>query len=106
MEKSTLPVDTPLPTEKPPADQPMAAAWKVFSSVAVPQVLPEQQKRLMKHAFYAGARSAFRGVADAMQEQLNGDDSGEERFASIELEIEKYFGEVMAKAVISRTGKA
>ena len=84
----------------------MGAAWKVFATVAIPQVLPELQKRLMKHAFYAGARSAFRGVTDAMQEQLDGDDTGEERFASIELEIEKYFGEMMAKAVVSRTGKA
>lgn len=106
MEKSVLPVDAPLPTEKPPADSPIGAAWKVFSAVAVPQVLPEAQKRFMKHAFYAGARSTFRAVVDAMQEQLDGDETGEERFASIELEIEKYFGEIMSKAVISRTGKA
>lgn len=97
MEKSVLPIHKAVPTEKPPAASPIEGAWVVFASIAVPQVLPEQQKRLMKHAFYAGARSTFRAVVDAMQEQIAGDEAGEERFASIELEIEKYFGEMMAK---------
>lgn len=106
MEKSILPTEPIAPLKKPAADEPISAAWKVFAAVAVPQVLPEIQKRIVKHAFYAGARSAFRGVVDAMQEQVDGDEAGEERFASIELEIEKYFKEIMAKAVVSRTGKA
>lgn len=83
---------------KPPPESPIATAWNAFVAMAIPSNLPPAQKRYMKHAFYAGARSAFRSIIDAMQEQMNGNEEGEQRFASIELEIEKYFSEVTKAA--------
>lgn len=107
MEKSPVPSDeTPDLNQKPPAATPISSAWDVFCALAVSPGLSPDRKRHMQHSFYAGARSTFRAVVDAMQEQVAGNDDGEARFAAIELEIDKYFTQMMAQAAISRVGKA
>lgn len=87
---------TPAPKKRPPADSPIRSAWVVFAAVAVPTHFTPEQRRYLKHAFYAGARSTFASVLDSMEEQAEGDEQGQERFASIELEISRYFESVTA----------
>lgn len=117
MDKSLiLPPESDAPADpkvtKPPAESPLTGALEAFDALflaalrrarAVPSADVE---RYLRHAFYAGARAAFNGVIDAMQETAEGSDDGEKRFEAIEREIDAYFSAAIAQAAVSPNGKA
>lgn len=91
--------------EKPPADSPIESAWAVFDRMVIPRKFPGEMQRYMRHAFYAGARSAFQGLTDALTEMDEGEPDGDTRLAAVEREIDAYFTDIIGRAAISRTGK-
>lgn len=97
--------DKPL-VEKPPAESPISSAWEVFERMVVPPGMSPGHRRALTHAFYAGARSAFMGVMDAMAEIEAGEPDGDKRLEMVEREVDKYFTDIIGQALISRTGKA
>lgn len=96
--------DKPL-VEKPPAETPISSAWEVFDRMVVPARMSPQHKRALTHAFYAGARAAYSGVVDALQEIEGGKPEGDTRLEMIEREIDQYFVDLIKQAAVSRTGK-
>lgn len=99
MVTDTPPANDPDP---PSAEHPLEDTWEAFERLAIAGNLIEPKfRRALKHAFYAGARSAFNEVIAAMQEQDAGDINGERRFAAIEREVNAYFAEIMARATIA-----
>lgn len=107
MGRTPEPAPAPLPDQgKPLPSAPLSAAFDVFAAMVLPAgIVSDQQLRLVQHAFYAGARATFNAVIDAMQEQASDDEEtaaqGEERFASIELQIVKHFTEATAVQVMA-----
>ena len=95
-----------VPVEKPPAESPISSAWEVFERMVVPPAMSPGHRRALTHAFYAGARAAFFGVVDAMAEIEANEPDGDKRLAMVEREVTKYFADIAALGLISRTGKA
>jgi hypothetical protein len=90
------------PATLPPAAAPFEFGWRKFQAMAVAASLPPFTKRLIEHAFYAGGRVARQTMVDGLSE-MAGDDPeiaarGEERLASLEIEIERHFTEAMRAA--------
>lgn len=94
--------DAPAPAR---ADHPLEDSWQAFEQLAIGAKLIEPKfRRALKHAFYAGARSAFTEVIAAMQEYDAGELDGERRFGALEREIEGYFANVIGQGLIARVG--
>jgi hypothetical protein len=90
------------PAMMPPAQSPFEFGWHKFEAVAVPASAGPHIKRLICHAFYAGGRVARQTMVDGLSEMASDDPElaarGEERLASIEIEIERHFTEAMRAA--------
>jgi hypothetical protein len=95
------------PAMMPPASAPFEFGWRKFQGMAVAPQLGVFVKRLVEHAFYAGGRLARQTMTDGLSEMASDDPElvarGEERLASLEIEIEKHFTEAMRAA--SNMGK-
>lgn len=106
MERTPPPKPDEAPESKAPSSlSPIEDSWSAFERLATAgkMIAPERQ-RMFRHAFYAGARSAFNEVLAAMQEEDAGDPAGVKRFATIEREIDEYFREAIGRGMIARSG--
>ena len=90
------------PATLPPAAAPFEFGYRKFQAMAVPASLPPFTKRLLEHAFYAGGRVARQTMTEGLSEMASDDPEltarGEERLASLEIEIERHFTEAMRAA--------
>ena len=90
------------PATMPPAAAPFEFGYRKFQALAVPASLPPLTKRLIEHAFYAGGRVARQTMVEGLSEMASDDADlaarGEERLASLEIEIERHFTEAMRAA--------
>ena len=90
------------PATLPPAAAPFEFGWNKFNAMAVTPQLDVPIRRLIRHAFYAGGRVARQTMIEGLSEMASDDPQlaarGEERLASLEIEIERHFTEAMRAA--------
>lgn len=97
--ESPQPID---PARLSPASSPFEFHWQKFRAIAIPAGLSPMFQKALQHAFFAGGRIARQTMVEGLSEMSSDDPElaarGEERLASLEIEIEKYFTEAMRAA--------